>query len=201
MDCRYIAQSESEFNGIRPGAPHRIGESIFIDEYNQEFSRDSEPSRNPLIRDNYYMQLISNMRKYKGARKIPVPTVSKEIDIDGSFAQWDNIDPKFIDEPGDVDFTSETAQQHGVDSVTNDIVLCRVTKDINSLYFYAQTRTDIAGMTKATKSRHMSILINSDRMYNTGWYGYDYMISPDDNMGMAVYAYNKETSAWVDGGC
>lgn len=195
---RFLVQNESDLSGTRPGATPRIGESMFIDEYNQEFSRDSEPSRNPLIRDNYYMQLISNMRKYKGARKIPVPTVSKEIDIDGSFAQWDNIDPKFIDEPGDVDFTSETAQQHGVDSVTNDIVLCRVTKDINSLYFYAQTRADIAGMTKATKSRHMSILINSDRMYNTGWYGYDYMISPDDNMGMAVYAYNKETSAWVE---
>lgn len=194
---RFLVQNESDLSGTRPGATPRIGESMFIDEYNQEFSRDSEPSRNPLIRDNYYMQLISNMRKYKGARKIPVPTVSKVIDLNGDFAQWDNVNPKFIDEPGDVEFRSATAQQQGLDSVTNDIVLCRVTKDLNSLFFYAQTRSDIVGMDKASQCRRMSILLNTDRLYSTGWYGYDYMISPDDNMAMTVYAYDKATAKWV----
>ena len=71
---RFVISNEVEMNYLRPGATTpSIGETYFIDVYNAEFDRDIEPSTHPLIRDNYYLQLVSNVRKYRGARQIPVP--------------------------------------------------------------------------------------------------------------------------------
>ena len=37
----------------------------FVDEFNMEFNRDIEPMQGGYT-DNYYYQLVSNIRKYKG---------------------------------------------------------------------------------------------------------------------------------------
>ena len=49
------------------------GETFFVDLYAQEFSRDIEPMRGG-YGDNYYWQMVANIRRYKGVR--PVPTAS-----------------------------------------------------------------------------------------------------------------------------
>ena len=47
----------------RPGQP-----IVFVDQYSQEYSRDIEPMRGGHA-DNYYWQLVANVRRYKGIRR------------------------------------------------------------------------------------------------------------------------------------
>jgi len=83
MAQRFIVGAGEE-SLTRPGAKEKkIGETYFVDVYNQEYSRDIEPSSEPLIRDNYYLQTVSNLRKYRGVRKIPVPNLCRTIDMEG----------------------------------------------------------------------------------------------------------------------
>ena len=196
MAQRFLINSANEFSLVRPGATAKVGETYFVDVYNQEFSRDIEPSSEPLIRDNYYLQMVSYSRKYKGARPIPIPTVSKSITIDDDFSQWDNVTPEFIDEPGDTYYKSSTAQSsESLRRKTNDIVSAKVTKDADSLYFYVATAANICSPTAATRVRWMSLLLNVDCVYSNGWNGYDYMVSNDGDV-MKLYRYDD---AWNEG--
>lgn len=192
---------ENDLAMTRPGAEKRVGESFFVDVYNQEFSRDIEPSAEPLIRDNYYLQMVSNLRQYRGVHTIPVPTVGRSIDMGGGFAQWADVQPEFVDEPGDVAFTSPTAMQASCcRRRSNDIVCAKVTKDSDYLYFYARVggtalRNRCAWNPEET---WMNVLINSDLVYSNGWEGYDYKIAGDPES-VHLYRYDAEASAWVEG--
>ena len=46
------------------------GPLVFVDQFDQEFSRDIEPM-NGGHGDNYYFQLVANVRRYKGAPALP----------------------------------------------------------------------------------------------------------------------------------
>ena len=195
MAQRFLINSTNEYSLVRPGATAKVGETYFVDVYNQEFSRDIEPSSEPLIRDNYYLQMVSYSRKYKGARPIPIPTVSKSIAINDDFSQWDNVTPEFIDEPGDCYYTSTSAQSsESRRRKTNDIVSAKVTKDVDSLYFYVTTVANICSPKAAAGVRWMSLLLNVDCVYSNGWSGYDFMVS-NDGEAMKLYRYDD---AWKE---
>ena len=195
MAQRFKIENSSQFGMVRPGATAKIGETYFVDVYNQEFSRDLEPSSESLIRDHYYLQLVSNVRQYRGVHQIPVPTVSRSIQVDGDFAQWEPIAADYRDEPGDVYYTSTTAQSSVErQRSSNDIVLAKVTKDRDSLYFYVATRENMRQLINSNeKVRWMSLLLNTDLDYSNGWYGYDYMVS-NENKEMKLFRYADD--AW-----
>lgn len=159
----------------RPGATPKVGESAFVDVYNAEFSRDLEPSKHPKIRDNYYLQLVSNARKYRGVEKIPVPTRSLTIDINGSFDQWDEETLEFLDDKGDTYYTSTDVQMAStLVRKTNDIIRCKVTKNKDTYFFYVETSEPISDPEKS--NLWMKLLLNTDGSYSTGWYGYNYLV-------------------------
>lgn len=171
---RFLVTS-SNLNDTRPGATKKVGESYFVDVYNAEFSRDLEPSTHPKIRDNYYLQMVSNARKYRGVEKIPVPTRSLTIDINGSFDQWDEETLEFLDDKGDCGFVSEEAMSPStLDRLANDIIRCKVTKNKDTYFFYVETREPISD--PATTPLWMKLLLNTDGSYSTGWYGYNYIV-------------------------
>lgn len=188
---RFVIKDSTHFGDVRPGATAKIGESYFVDVYNQEFSRDIEPSKEPLIRDNYYMQLIDNVRRYRGVRPIPEPTVAKTIDLAGDFSQWSDVTPEFLDEPGDTYYANPNASTL---RTSNDIVLSKVTKDADSLYFYVKTKDAISKISSSI-TLWMSLLINNDCNYKTGWNGYKYRIS-NYGSAMKLYKYNAEAKKW-----
>lgn len=197
MAQRFLIGSSADYGLIRPGATPSVGETYFVDVYNQEFNRDIEPSAEPLIKDNYYLQLVSNARKYHGARPIPVPTVSKTIKMNGDFTQWNEVTPEFRDEPGDCYYTSATAQDASTFlRKTNDFVKSKVTKDADSIYFYVAVANDnIVSTTSASPCRWMTLLLNTDCNV-TGWNGYDYMVS-NDSYSMYLYRYDATSKAWI----
>ena len=198
MAQRFIIKSAGELGYVRPGATEKIGETYFVDVYNQEFNRDIEPSSEPLIRDNYYLQLVSNVRKYQGARPIPVPTAGKSITMNTDFSQWDDVTPEFRDEPGDCYYTSHTAQYASTFSrKTNDFLKAKVTKNADSLFFYVAVANDKIVQTVSTSStRWMTLLLNTD-CDATGWNGYDYMIS-NKSYPMYLYRYDEDAAKWVE---
>ena len=68
--------------------------NAFADAFNQENSRDIEPMKGGHS-DNYYYQLVSNIRRFKGMRPPLKPSSKTTIKIDGGFTKWDNVMPIF----------------------------------------------------------------------------------------------------------
>ena len=69
-----------------PVSFHAPGQStlLFVDQYNAEFNRSIQPMKGGYT-DNYYMQMVENIRRYKGVRPIPVIEGFSQIKIDGDF--------------------------------------------------------------------------------------------------------------------
>ena len=81
--------------GFDPGQQ----KSQFVDQASPEFSRDIEPSLTGSLKDNYYMQLVSNVRKYKGVEAAIALSASTTI---SSMSNWTGVTPVFSDYTGDV---------------------------------------------------------------------------------------------------
>lgn len=191
MAQRFLIKQSYETGYVRPGGQPKIGESYFVDVYNQEFSRDIEPSSEALIRDNYYLQLIDNVRKYRGVRPIPVPNVSKAIDINGDFSQWADVEPEFIDEPGDTEYKGSGDAS---DRKSNDIVATKVTKDTANIYFYVRTNGNMS-LPSVSRYTWMGLYLNTDCNYRNGWNGYDFRVS-NSVARMRLQKYDDEKGVW-----
>ena len=70
------------------------GQSYFVDAYNQEYNRDIEPMQGGHT-DNYYYQMISYIRRYKGVREPPTARRDYAIAIDGRFEDWRSVEPEY----------------------------------------------------------------------------------------------------------
>ena len=118
---------------------------MFVDQFDQEHSRDIEPMRGG-HGDDYYYQFVSYVRRYKGAR--PLPSLeSRPIKMDGRFDDWREVQPEFRDTIGD-----QVRREHrGWDTnVTyrnftgrNDIVAAKVSWNKSTAWFYVRTREPI----------------------------------------------------------
>lgn len=195
MAQRFVIDETTPLSYARPGGKEEVGETYFIDAYNAEFNRDIEPSTHPSIRDNYYLQLVSNIRKYRGASKIPAPTVDLTIDINGPFGQWDTETLEFRDDPNDSEYTSVGVQTSAtLKRPTNDIVLSKVTQDDGNLYFYVQTVDDFYPFEES--DFWMRLLLNTDCDYSTGWGGYDYCVYKDPDTGLYSLMKNDGGFTW-----
>ena len=160
---------------VQIGFLGRENEFYFVDQYNAEFNRTMQPMKGGYT-DNFYMQLVQNMRRYKGVRPIPVADKQRSMKIDGNFDDWNTITTEFRDTRGDVahrDHDGYGGLHYTNNSGRNDILASKVSLDKKNAYFYV--RTDSA-ITPDTDSNWMLLFINTDSDQQTGWYGYDLMI-------------------------
>ena len=149
---------------------------IFVDQYNQEYSRDVEPMKGGHT-DTYYYQLVANIRKYKGVRKPEKASPPKTIIIDGKFDEWKDIRPEFRDVPGDTmhrDFRGYGKTYYTNKTGRNDITASKVAYDKSNIYFYVETRET---MTPHTDKSWMLLFIDSNQNKKTGWEGYDFIVN------------------------
>ena len=164
---------------VDPDDPLR--RNYFVDCLNGEYSRDIEPVKG-LYNDNYYYQMVSNIRQYKGTRPVPCAVGQKTIDIYGCPCQWDSVGPDYLDYKGDIvkrDAVSYVGEIHYTkDSGRNDFVTMKVSSDDDFLYFYAECAGEI---TSPEGTNWMNLFINSDCKYDNGWYGYNYIINRYQN--------------------
>lgn len=157
-------------------ADYKAPPPIFVDEFNEEFSRDIEPMRGG-HGDDYYYQLVDNIRRYKGVRALP-PITPGPIHIDGRFDDWQAVEPEFRDAIGDTAHRQAPGVGHSGTYVNttgrNDIVASKVSCDKNNVYFYVRTREKI---TPYTDPDWMLLYINSNANAQTGWLGYDFVVN------------------------
>lgn len=149
---------------------------LFVDEYNQEYSRDCEPMRGGHT-DNYYYQLAAWVRRFKGVRELPRGSGPSRIEVDGEFADWKGVLPEYRDTIGDTSHREHRGYGNVLyrnDTGRNDFVILKTAWDAKNLYFYAQT---LAPITPRTGKNWMLLLIDSDRNAGTGWLGYDYVVN------------------------
>ncbi|MEO2049125.1 MAG: hypothetical protein ABGX16_21410 [Pirellulales bacterium] len=152
------------------------GPITFVDQLDQEFSRDIEPMRGG-HGDNYYWQLVANVRRYKGAPALPSSSPALTIDLDGPFEQWREVQPEYLDSQGDTtarDFDGAAGLHYVNRSGRNDLVAMKVARDEGHVYWYARTRKPLS---PHTDGNWMWLLIEADQNTRNGWHGYDYIVN------------------------
>ena len=157
---------EQEWQGVK---------NAFPDEFDDEYSRDLEPSRGAL-KDNYYYQLVNFVRRYKGAHPIPKPGAEKTITLGGGLSQWDDVGPyyaAYIGNTGDRDALGYGNERLIDRSGRNDIIGAKVSRDNDFLYFLVECSDNI---TSYTDKLWMNLLIDCDRD-NSGWNTFNYVVN------------------------
>lgn len=166
-----------------------VGPVSFVDQFNNEYSRDIEPANCP-HQDNYYYQTIANIRRYKGVREAQ-KVVSHHIQLDGTFADWKAIRPEFRDDIGD----PIHRKWHGVGTnITyinqtgrNDIISAKVSLSKDILFTYVRT---LEPMGNPARPHWMLLLLDVDQNHRNGYgrFGYDFIVrsAPENPLHKAI---------------
>ncbi|MHB8861465.1 MAG: glycoside hydrolase family 71/99 protein [Pirellulaceae bacterium] len=152
------------------------GPLVFVDQFDQQYSRDIEPAVCG-HHDNYYWQMIANVRRYKGAPALPTASAPMTIEPSGTFDQWQTVVPEYETHAGDTDprdFAGAGGTHYKNFTGRNDIVACKVARDTNYVYFYVRTREPL---TSPPEGNWMWLLIRSGDSPTESWEGFDYMVN------------------------
>ncbi len=181
----------------------------FVDEYLAEKSRDIEPVKSWGNKgDVYYMQLISNIRKYKGMDNEVAASASKTIALNDRNS-WNDVTPEYFSYKGNIIHRNHAGQGTQLiytnNTGRNDIIKAKVARDEEYIYFYVEAAT---ALTDKSDPKWMRLFIDIDRNKDTGWEGYDFVInrnSPTDSVSIETsynsWDWNKVGAAqyFVDG--
>lgn len=145
----------------------------FVDQANSEYSRDMEPSLTAGLEDHYYMQLVSNIRRYKGMDKNSPLSKTKTIT---EFSDWEGVYPVYTDYIKDTQDRKHLGAQSEPKTIytnttgRNDFHEMKVARDKKHIYFYVNTVEEI---TPNSGGNWMNLYLDIDRSHDTGWNGYD----------------------------
>jgi hypothetical protein len=174
---------------------------FFVDQYNAEFNRTIQPMKGGYS-DNYYMQMVENIRRYKGVRPIPEVIGMQRIKIDAKFDDWAGIEPEYRDAVGDTfhrDYDGYGGLHYKNDTGRNDIISSKVAVDSGMVYFYVETKD---ALTPHTGTNWMLLFIDSDMNPETGWNGYDYLINQrivnEHVTTLMRYSHDGPKDQWVE---
>lgn len=158
-------------SGFAPGSTTEPGPTTFlgrenpfyfVDQYNAEFNRTVQPMKGGYT-DNYYMQMVQNIRRYKGVRPVPV-------------ARGFHKGSHFFDTVGDNlhrDHNGYGGLHYADTTGRNDIVEAAVGVTRKNLVF---TVTTADTLTPPTDDHWMLLYIDADCNTATGWEGFDYIV-------------------------
>ena len=127
--------------------------------------------------DNYYYQMIANIRRFKGARQI-TPVESSSITIDGRFDDWAPVQPEYRDTVGDPVYRKHRGWGKNLNYVNstgrNDIVAAKVSIDDQNISFYVRAQDEL---TTPVGPNWMLLFVDADSNPKTGWLGYDLVVN------------------------
>jgi len=174
---------------------------FFVDQYNAEFNRTIGPMKGGYT-DNYYLQMVQNIRRYKGVRPGPEIHGRRTIKMDGTFADWAGVEVEYRDTVGDTihrDYDGYGGLHYTNNLGRNDIITSKVAVDRDNVYFYVATQD---ALTPHTGTNWMLLLIDADRNSDTGWFGYDYIINlrvvDEKTTTLQRYAPGAPGGPWVE---
>ncbi len=146
--------------------------------------------------DNYYYQLVANIRRYKGAAPLPAAAPPRTIAIDGGFNQWSTVAPSYHDDAGDIgprDHDGASGLHYASRTGRRDFIEFKVARDSRNIAFYARNREPFIGR---GHPGGMWLLIDSDCNAETGWNGYDFIVNRQSE-GEQRMSVEKNDRAWT----
>lgn len=169
----------------------------FVDQYNWNCSRDIEPNKGWGEKgDVYYLQLIDNVRKFKGMSQQEKASKPKSIKL-GKKGEWDDVKPYFASYKGNTihrDSRGRYNTYYKNNTGRNDIVGAKIAHDNEYIYFYVET-ADV--LTTPTDKNWMTLFLDTDRNKNTGWNGYDFVINRIGPKGNTVFIESSRGNKWI----
>ncbi len=167
----WVAGRWSEWEGTK---------NAFPDQFSDEYSRDIEPS-NGRLKDYYYYQLVSNIRRFKGISE-------KTIENSGTKSYYHYTNSTLPRDCG-----CWLNAHYKSDTMRNDFVRADVKDDGKNIYLTIETKNDI---TPRTDSAWMRIFIDTDTTgCSDNWEGFEYVINrgaADEN----TASIEKSTGGW-----
>ena len=148
----------------------------FVDNADANCSRDIEPMEGG-YGDNYYMQMISYIRRYKGTYGT-VPATAKTIDVNGGFSQWNGVASYYKDYEGDTVRRSNSVFERKTDNTNrNDITEMKVAEDSENVYFFVKTAAAIASPDANNFGTNgwMTLYVSTD--LTKGWHGANFVVN------------------------
>ncbi|MDD4773934.1 MAG: hypothetical protein PHZ09_10105 [Eubacteriales bacterium] len=137
---------------------------LFVDCCDIEYSRDIEPMKGGYF-DNYYMQLISYVRRYKGTS----PTVSAGLNETIGYKDF----PRGGFKRGNKGYDSYYKNESG----RNEIIGATVTDNGDELIFTAETAAPIEKFNYNGNWMNLFIDIDTDDKTRPTFYGYNYLVN------------------------
>ncbi|MDR0714697.1 MAG: hypothetical protein LBF89_10640 [Bacteroidales bacterium] len=153
------------------------GEYMLCDAANKEYSRDIEPM-NGGYQDAFYLQLIRNIRRYKGVQVDGESNEGKTVDMAGALSQWNdvkyvvrNTDEKFMARDA---FGGSKTVRYTQAAAENKLLEIRVTHDTQNLYFYLKGKDSFTG--NAGNENWLNLFIGTGEPAAKGWESYEYVV-------------------------
>lgn len=168
----------------------------FVDQFDWNHSRDIEPNKGWGDKgDVYYLQMIDNIRKFKGMIITDEVSAPKSIKI-GKLDGWSDVLPYFRHYKGNTihrDHRGRYNQYYTNNTGRNDIVGAKVARDTENIYFYAETSERL---TSQNDRNWMMLFIDVDRNKSTGWNGYDIIVNRISPKGGKAFVEKNIAGRW-----
>ena len=167
----------------------------YTDNFNVEFSRDIEMTKAATYEagedgnyiqegygDNYYLQLVYNIRRYKGllTEDAGYKPESVSIDLDGALSQWDQVSARYVSLSTDKiarnadGFYSNT---HYTQAQPDNFILdVKVTYDSTNIYFNVRTKENVTAH-KEGQTNWMNLFIGVTGKMQGNWESFNYVIN------------------------
>jgi len=152
-------------------------EYMLCDAASKEFSRDIEPMKGG-YQDAFYIQLIQNIRKYKGVNSSLQSGEFKAINISDGISQWDHVKNVYLNSDKKMQernsYGASKTVQYNQPAPRNKLKEIKVCNDDNYLYFYIRAENNITA--NDGKENWMNLFIGTGSPSLKGWEGYEYVI-------------------------
>lgn len=184
---------------------------IFVDNFNNEFSRDMEMDRY-YYKDNFYLQLVRNVRRYKYStvREAGYEWQSKTVSSIDDFSDVEAVYKDFAGDARERDFYGfdirESAREaeligswYSDHSNRNDIVQVKVVHDAANVYFLIETAAPITPYESG--ENWMNVLIKTGASTSSdSWEGYNFILNRSPQNGKASVERSQGGWAWTSVG-
>lgn len=159
------------------------GEYMLCDAASKEYSRDIEPMKGG-YQDAFYLQLIRNIRRYKGSQEGLRPAQAEHtIDITGDASAWNDI--SYVMTNTDAAFIARNCYgnsqkvHYAQPAPTDKLMEVRVAHDADNLYFYIKGKGDFSK--SSAKDNWLNIYIGTGEVATKLWESYEYVVGRDIN--------------------
>lgn len=140
------------------------------------YSRDIEPSTG-MLKDHFYNQMVSYIRKFKGMNTQPVSSGEVKVDSVASI-DWSAVTPVYRAYEGNTlhrDYDGYKDYHYTNTTGRNDFVESRVTYDAQNIYFMVETADNITPYTDKAWMRLFIDVVGVEDEKN--WETYEYMLN------------------------